>query len=366
MPAYKDKAKGTWYASFYFENWTGKKEKKMKRGFKTKREALEWERTFLQQQTADLDMTFESFVALYAADMKGRIKANTWGTKEHILYKKLVPYFGKRKMSEIHSKEVMAWQSEMLNYRDKNGKPYSPVYLKTLHNQLSAVFNHAVKHYNLKVNPAAQVGNMGKAKGREMLFWTKEEYLKFIECVKDKPISYYAFQILYWCGIREGELLALTPADIDFENKKLHITKSYQYINGEDIITDPKTEKSRRDVVIPDFLVEELRQFIEMLYGYGRDDRIFQITKSYLHHEMSRGAKAAGVKRIRIHDLRHSHISLLIRLGFSAVAIGNRVGHESQTITFHYAHMFPTEQIEMADKLNEEFVPGTGDGGDVQ
>lgn len=165
MPAYKDKAKGTWYASFYFENWTGKKEKKMKRGFKTKREALEWERTFLQQQTADLDMTFESFVALYAADMKGRIKENTWGTKEHILYKKLVPYFGKRKMSEIHSKEVMAWQSEMLNYRDKNGKPYSPVYLKTLHNQLSAVFNHAVKHYNLKANPAAQVGNMGTAPG---------------------------------------------------------------------------------------------------------------------------------------------------------------------------------------------------------
>ena len=189
MPAYKDKAKGTWYASFYFENWTGKKEKKMKRGFKTKREALEWERTFLQQQTADLDMTFESFVALYAADMKGRIKENTWGTKEHILYKKLVPYFGKRKMSEIHSKEVMAWQSEMLNYRDKNGKPYSPVYLKTLHNQLSAVFNHAVKHYNLKANPAAQVGNMGKAKGREMLFWTKAEYLKFADAMMDKPLS---------------------------------------------------------------------------------------------------------------------------------------------------------------------------------
>ena len=205
MPAYKDKAKGTWYASFYFENWTGKKEKKMKRGFKTKREALEWERTFLQQQTADLDMTFESFVALYAADVKGRIKENTWGTKEHILYKKLVPYFGKRKMSEIGSKEVMAWQSEMLNYRDKNGKPYSPVYLKTLHNQLSAVFNHAVRHYKLKTNPAAQVGNMGKAKGREMLFWTKAEYLKFADAMMDKPLSYYAFEMLYWCGIREGD-----------------------------------------------------------------------------------------------------------------------------------------------------------------
>ena len=101
MPAYKDKEKGTWYASFYYEDWTGKKVKKLKRGFSTKRDALEWERTFLQQQTADLEMTFENFVALYAADMKGRIKENTWGTKEHILYKKLVPYFGKRKMCDM-------------------------------------------------------------------------------------------------------------------------------------------------------------------------------------------------------------------------------------------------------------------------
>lgn len=205
MPAYKDKEKGTWYASFYYEDWTGKKVKKMKRGFPTKREALEWERTFLQQQTADLEMTFENFVAVYVADMKGRIKENTWGTKEHILYKKLVPYFGKRKMCDIHSKEVIAWQNEMLNYRDKNGKPYSPVYLKTLHNQLSAVFNHAVRHYNLKVNPAAQVGNMGKPKSREMLFWTKAEYLKFAEAMMDKPLSYYAFEMLYWCGVREGD-----------------------------------------------------------------------------------------------------------------------------------------------------------------
>ena len=142
-----------------------------------------------------------------------------------------------------------------------------------MQSELSAIFNHAVRFYNLRENPVKKAGTIGKGKADEMDFWTKEEYLKFIECVKDKPISYYAFQILYWCGIREGELLALTPADIDFKN-----TKSYQYINGEDIITDPKTEKSRRDVVIPDFLVEELRQFIGMLYGYGRDDRIFQIT----------------------------------------------------------------------------------------
>lgn len=106
-------------------------------------------------------------------------------------------------MCDIHSKEIMAWQNGMLNHHDENGKPYSPVYLKTLHNQLSAVFNHAVRHYGLKVNPAAQVGNMGKAKGREMQFWTKAEYLKFADAMMDKPLSYYAFEMLYWCGVRE-------------------------------------------------------------------------------------------------------------------------------------------------------------------
>lgn len=354
MPAYKDKAKGTWYASFYYEDWTGKKVKKMKRGFPTKREALEWERTFLQQQTADLEMTFENFVAIYVADMKGRIKENTWGTKEHILYKKLVPYFGKRKMCDIHSKEVMAWQNEMLNHRDEKGKPYSPVYLKTLHNQLSAVFNHAVRHYNLKVNPAAQVGNMGKAKGREMLFWTKAEYLKFAEAMMDKPLSYYAFEMLYWCGIREGELLALTPADFDFEAGTVKISKSYQRLHGKDVITTPKTKKSNRTIKMPNFLCDEMKDYLGMLYGIKKKERIFTITKSYLHHEMDRGAKSAGVKRIRIHDLRHSHISLLIDMGFSAVAIADRVGHESIEITYRYAHLFPSKQTEMADKLDFE------------
>ena len=358
MPAYKDKAKGTWYASFYFENWTGKKEKKMKRGFKTKREALEWERTFLQQQTADLDMTFESFVALYAADVKGRIKENTWGTKEHILYKKLVPYFGKRKMSEIGSKEVMAWQSEMLNYRDKNGKAYSPTYLKTLHGQLSAILNHAVRFYGLKSNAAATAGCMGSEKHKEMLFWTKEEYLKFAEVMMDKPQSYYAFEVLYWCGIREGELLALTPADFDLDKGLLSITKSYQRLKGRDVITDPKTPKSVRVIQMPQFLTDEIRDYLKSLYKVQPDQRIFEVTKSYLHHEMDRGAKAAGVKRIRIHDLRHSHVSLLIEMGFSALAIADRVGHESVDITYKYAHLFPSKQQEMAQKLDMERKEG--------
>ena len=124
----------------------------------------------------------------------------------------------------------------------------------------------------------------------------------------DKPLSYYAFEILYWCGIREGELLALTPADFDLDKGLLSITKSYQRLNGKDVITDPKTPKSVRVVQMPDFLTEEIRDYLKSLYKVKPTDRIFEVTKYYLHHEMDRGAKEAGVKRIRIHDLRHPYV----------------------------------------------------------
>ena len=136
-----------------------------------------------------------------------------------------------------------------------------------------------------------------KAKGREMLFWTKAEYLKFADAMMDKPLSYYAFEMLYWCGIREGELLALTPGDFDFEKQTVSISKSYQRIKGQDVITDPKTAKSNRVIQMPAFLCEEMENYIRSLYAVEPTDRIFAVTESYLHREMDRGSKEAGVKR---------------------------------------------------------------------
>ncbi len=353
MPIFKNEDNGTWYVMARYTDWKGERKQKCKRGFATKREAQEWERTFQQQTTADMDMSFEAFVELYSKDIKSRLKESTWQTKENIINTKILPYFGKRKISEITTKDVIAWQNELLAYRDEKKKPFSQTYLKTLHNQLSAIFNHAVRFYDLRSNPASKAGNMGSEERKEMLFWTKEEYQKFSEAMMDKPISYYAFQMLYWCGIREGELLALTPADFDFEKGTVKISKSYQRLNGRDVITSPKTKKSNRTIKMPQFLCEEMQECISMMYGLKKKDRIFTITKYYLHHEMDRGSKQAGVKRIRIHDLRHSHISLLIDMGFSAVAIADRVGHESIEITFRYAHLFPSKQTEMANKLDD-------------
>ena len=107
---------------------------------------------------------------------------------------------------------------------------------------------------------------------------------------------------------------------------------------------------SYRTIVLSDFLVEEIRAWFEYA-ELAEGERIFPHTKSFLHHEMDRGCLKSGVKRIRIHDLRHSHVSMLIHMGFSAVAIATRMGHESQDITYRYAHLFPDVQDDMANSL---------------
>lgn len=353
MSVFKDTERNTWYAKFSYRNWKGEKKWVTKRGFATKREATQYERDFLMKQDGNLDMTFAEFVEVYQRDRHPRIRESTIVMKENIIATKLVPFFGSRRLRDISTNDVMQWQNEMLAYRaPETGKPYSNSYLKSIHSQLSAIFNHAIRFYKLKENPAAIVGNMGSEKGIQMKFWTKAEYLKFAEAMMDEPLAYYCFQILYWCGIREGELLALTLDDLDFEKKTLRINKTFQHLNGKDIITEPKTPKSNRIVVMPDFLVEELKDYVKMQYGINPTDRLFPVTKSYLYDKIQKGCKLQSLTKIRVHDLRHSHVSLLIDMGYSAVAIADRMGHESIDITYRYAHLFPTVQTDMATKLN--------------
>ncbi|MFV0479005.1 MAG: site-specific integrase [Anaerorhabdus sp.] len=354
MSAYKDNKTGKWYVFFYYRDFTGKNKGKTKRGFETKREALDWERNFKQTQSGNLEMSFREFVSIYHEDIRPRLKHNTWLTKKNITDSKIMPYFAEQQINKIRPADIIKWQNIMLAYKDEKGNPFSPVYLKTLHNQVSAIFNHAVRFYSLTENPAQKAGNMCKEKGKDAKFWVKEEYLAFSDAIMDKPVSFYAFEVLYWTGIRIGELLALTPSDIDIEKETININKSYQRLEGKDYITSPKTEKSNRIIKIPDFLAEELNEYMNTLYKIKPNERIFEITKGYLHNEMTRGCKVSGVERIKLHSLRHSAISLLIELGFSAVAIAERMGHESIDITYRYAHMFPSKQDEMATKLSIE------------
>ena len=353
MPVYKDEKRGTWYVRFKSKDWTGNYKDIWKRGFPTKGQAKQWELEAKSKDEQPLNMTLNDFAAIYMENMGKRIKESTMVTKNNIFEKRILPYLGNKKLKDITTADIIMWQNEMLNFTDKKSKEkFTKSYLKTLHNQLSAILNYAVKFYGLSKNPAQLVGNMGTDRDIEMNFWTLDEYTKFSKEMMNKPILYYAYEVLYWCGIREGELLALTIDDFNFEKKTLSITKTFHHLNGRDYITDPKTRKSKRIISVPDFLIYEIKDYISMIYHPKKDQRLFPIVKSELTKELHKGAKRAGVKEIRVHDLRHSHVSLLISQGYSAVAIADRVGHESIDITYRYAHLFPTTQKDMANSLN--------------
>lgn len=356
MPAYYDEKTKTWFCKFYYVDYTGTKKQKKKRGFKLQREAKEWERNFLERQQADITMSFENFVLLYKEDIKHRIKEVTFVQKEMIIDKKLLPYFGKLPMSDITPATVRKWQNDLISYRDKNGKPFSETYLKTINNQLTAIFNYAEKYYKLTDNPCRKAGSIGKNHADEMQFWTVEEFKTFLEQISDKPHCRAAFLTLYYTGLRIGELLALEYGDIDFTERTLTVNKTLQRIGKEDIVTSPKTPRSNRTVTLPPFLVDELKTYTEKIYGMDEHYRLFPYTKSFFMNEIKRGTSSGKVKRIRVHDLRHSHASLLIELGFSALAIADRLGHDKVETTLNtYSHLFPHKRDEIADKLQECF-----------
>lgn len=355
MPAYKytlkDGKTTLWRAKFYAEDWTGKRIQICKRGFKTQREAREYERFFLDQQNNTSDIMFASLVENYMEDMGHRLKPTTMENKRNIIGGKLLPYFSQLKVCDIDTIKIRKWQNELISFRDKDGQPYSQTYLKTVNNQLSAILNYAVKHYRLASNPCHAAGSIGRSKANEMKIWTRSEYELFADKI-EKTSMRLAFDILFYTGMRSGELLALTPADI-LPDKKISITKNYAKLKGEDLFLEPKTPKSKRTIAIPDFLYDDIQRYIAKLYGIELDDRIFYFTKSALEKEIKRTATKAGLDPIRVHDLRHSHASMLIEMGFDILEISERLGHESAKTTLDtYSHLYPNKDKKLAGELN--------------
>ena len=197
MPATRDGK--TWRCQFYYEDWQGVRHKKNKRGFKTKAEAEEWERNFRQQQRKDLDINFENFVEIYFADVENRLRESTIKNKRYVFDLKVTPYFKKKKMCEIKTSDIRAWQNELI----KQG--YAPTYLKSINNQLAALFNYAVRYYDLNDNPCRKAGSIGKSKADDMEFWTKQEFKQFLSSMDKKPEARMAFMLLYWTGMRIGD-----------------------------------------------------------------------------------------------------------------------------------------------------------------
>ena len=359
MPAYKyvlkDGKTTKWYANFYYTDWTGAKRHACKRGFATQREAKEYEKHFLGNLDKSLDVLFEDMIAAYMKDMEHRLKPTTMESKRHIIDKKITPYLGKLKLCDIDTITIRNWQNELMSSKNN----YSPTYLKTINNQLSAIFNYACRHYGLLRNPCHVAGSIGKSKAEEMSIWTRETFTAVM--ANEKKTNYrVALNILFYAGIREGELLALTPADI-LPDMKININKSFAIVNGKWLVHDPKTPKSKRMVAIPQFLYDEITDYVGKLYGIKDDERIFTFTKSGLNAELKRLYSLAGVDPIRVHDLRHSHASMLINMGVSIFEISRRLGHESVKTTMDtYGHLYPDKDVNLASRINDLFSENGG------
>ena len=353
MPAYKDEKRNTWYAAFYYTDWKGIKKHKVKRGFAKKGDAKAYETEFLNSCSKDPDITFGALVENYMKDMETRLKPTTIETKRSQLEKRVLPYFKDMKLSSIDTLAVRRWQNEMMTMEYAPGKRFAPTYLKSLHAQLSCIFNYAVLHYNLAKNPCRVAGSMGKSKAEEMTIWTQDEFESMEEICKH-PAYHLIFNTLFYSGCRISEALAFCPKDFK-DDCALNINKQFIVIKKVQMIITPKSEKSIRCISIPEFLYKEAQEYIKAI-GLDPDseERIFYFTRSTVSRELTKHAKKAGLVHIRVHDLRHSHASMLIHMGVNIKEISERLGHENvQTTLNTYAHLYPKYDEELAKQLHE-------------
>ena len=363
MPAYKDGDSGMWRSQFYYTDWTGKRHKKNKRGFKTKREAQQFEAEYVRAAKADMDMTLASFTEIYFKDKEVELKQRSLRNKRYMIRTHVIPYLGEKKMNEITPADIISWQKAI-----KENNDFSEAYLRILQNQVTALFIHAARIYSLKENPCKKVKKMGRSDGRSIVFWTLSEYKRFIDTFAKESMHYVMFEILFWTGMREGELLALTKKDIDLGQQQIKVSKTYYRMKKEDVITAPKTDNSVRTIAIPQFLADEIKAYYDRLYKYPEDARLFPVVAEAVQHVMKYHIEKAGVKKIRVHDLRHSHCAYLINQGVQPLIIKERLGHKDIKITLNtYGHLYPSEQKKVAsllDRLGKENVPDAANTGE--
>ena len=341
MPAYKNDA-GRWYCAFYYKDWTGKRKKKKKEGFPTKREALEWERRYIEEQAGAPTMSFEALYGLYKKDCTCHLKKSTMISKFAMIDKHILPRFRQLCITEITPATVRAWQTEVL------GKGYSQSYCYSLHRQLSAILNFACRYYGLPTNPAARAGSIGRNEVHQA-FWTLDDFHRFAMTLRE-PAQIMLFYLLFWTGCRIGEVLALTWDDVDAD--AIHISKTMSRLRGAPYIRAPKTRESVRTVPLPAFISSMLTDYKQLTVYTGPE--LFQITSSAAARLLARHAKQAGLERIRIHDLRHSHASMLIQAGVPAIAIAERLGHKNAQTTLRvYAHLYESTKDEVVSVLEK-------------
>lgn len=311
--------------------------------------------TNLQKQSIE-NMLFSELVEKYMKHSEIRKKETTCGTKESIINTKILPYFKDELVAKISVEDIEDWQDTILEATTKQGERYSQTYIRTIRSQFTAIMNYAVNKLGLPYNPLDRADMIGEKDGNDRAFWTLDQYKKFRNFIAEKPQYFYAFEVLFWTGMRMGEMLALKPNDFDYENLTIRVDETYTKFKGKNLVTAPKTKSSTRTIHIPQTLADELKEYMDSIYGLEDDDRIFHITKSGLHKELDRGVKLCKIPDVCVHSLRHSCSSFLQSEIIKApeVIVSSILGHsKKKTMTGRYSHAYEDDLIEVAKRIND-------------
>jgi len=336
---------GKWEVQLRDVDFEGKEKRVHKRGFATKSEAKKWEAEYLSKGKFDEKTTMNEIWEAYRDEVLVLKKPNTIKTTSTNMRKHILPYFGMKPMSEIDEAMIRKWQVQMRDKRNRNGDPFTDIHLRKINTNFNTVYRFGIKRCGIDKDVSRDVNLLGSSQTREMKIWTFEEYKAFRKALDEngtEQIYKVAFDILYYTGIREGELLALTRGSFDFSRHELKVNKNLQRVEGKIYIQTPKTRNSVRSVAIPEFLEDEVDDFIrKSAHIQTASDLIFPIAPATLRRKLVKGAMDAGVPAIKVHDLRHSHASFLIEKGVNIASISKRLGHEGVDITLKtYTHLY--------------------------
>lgn len=343
-------ADGTWSVRYYIQGPNGSRQT-TKRGFQTKREALEYAETARRLNQGKIaGITLEDFAEHYLQDKvkSKKIKARTETMKRYLINTHLLPYFKNKNVTDITALDLERWQAEIM------AKGFERTYERMIANQMNAILNHAVRLYGLSSNPYSSIDKMGNSDAKtEAQYWERKEYDKFISTFEEGSRLYVLFELLFWTGMRLGEALSLTFDRIDPDTKVISIIETYHREKKKDILTEPKTETSVRKIEIPSFLLAELTDYYKSLYEYPADARLFPIVERTVEKQMANHIKKADVTYITVHDLRHSHICYLIDQGVPLKDIATRVGHRNiNQIIRTYSHARKQSEKKIANLLD--------------
>ncbi|MCQ6286615.1 tyrosine-type recombinase/integrase [Bacillus cereus] len=353
MVIYKDKERGTYFFIVRVRQLDGTQKQVKRRGFKTKKEAREAEAKMLVEKETNSGLTFAQVADSYFNWYCQRRKQSSINVIKNVIYNHLLDEFGKVKIDQITAKNIMNYQNKIINN-------YSAEFLKKIHTILSAIFNFGIKFHGLNINPAKIAGNFEKESNKRMNFWEFNEFKQFISIVDDSIFKTF-FSTLYYSGARKGELLALTWEDINFAEQTISINKT-EYNRQ---VTKPKTKASNRIIMLPKTvtnLLKRIKKEAELAAPVKNDYVVFgtfydSISTTTLDRKYSQYVDKAKVKKILLHEFRHSHASYLINKGVSPLVVAQRLGHSDVATTLNtYSHLYPSKQAEVVAYMEEDLI----------